>query len=109
MERAWSAGRVLRRKPFAHWPGELTIRALANRLVEGDQTMHIKQKTSQHRRDFTAIYQCEHCDHEATGSGYDDLNFHQNAIPAMPCQKCGKTADELTPKTVPDVPEGVTI
>lgn len=71
--------------------------------------MHIKRKTRQHRRDFTAVYQCEYCDHEVTGSGYDDLDFHQNVIPAMSCQNCGKTADELTPRSAPDVPEGTTI
>lgn len=69
--------------------------------------MHIKKKVSQSRRDFTAIYQCEHCDHEVTGTGYDDMNFHQRVIPAMPCRACGKTADEFTPKTVPDVAEDV--
>jgi len=71
--------------------------------------MHIKRKTSQYRRDLTAVYQCEYCDHEVTCPGYDDLNFHQNVIPDMHCQECGKTADELTPRTVPDVPEGITI
>ncbi|HLQ80188.1 MAG TPA: hypothetical protein VK122_03765 [Brachybacterium sp.] len=69
--------------------------------------MHIKRKASQYRRDFTAIYQCEHCDHEVTGTGYDDMNFHQRVIPAMACRACGKTADEFTPKTVPDVAEDV--
>lgn len=55
--------------------------------------MKIKKITSQHRRDFRAIYECEHCGHEEDGSGYDDANFHQNVIPARVCSKCGKTAD----------------
>ena len=71
--------------------------------------MHIKKKVSQSRRDFTAIYQCEHCDHERQSSGYDDAHFHQNVIPAMKCPECGKSADELTPKTAPDVPAHVVI
>lgn len=60
--------------------------------------MHIKQIKSQYRRDFQAIYACEHCAHEEHGSGYDDDNFHRNVIPAMKCQSCGKTAgDEYRP------------
>lgn len=31
--------------------------------------MKIKKITSQHRRDFQAIYVCEHCGDEHTGSG----------------------------------------
>jgi len=56
--------------------------------------MKIKQITSQNRRDFRAIYVCEHCEHEEEGYGYDDANFHQNVIPTMACAKCGKTAGE---------------
>ncbi len=54
--------------------------------------MKIKKKLSQHRRDFRAIYECEHCGHEEEGYGYDDRNFHENVIPDMECTKCGKTA-----------------
>jgi hypothetical protein len=54
--------------------------------------MHIKSITFQHRRDFTAVYECEHCGSHSHGSGYDDLNFHNNVIPNMPCNACGKTA-----------------
>lgn len=54
--------------------------------------MRIKQIISQHRRDFQAIYECEHCGHTERSYGYDDGNFHRNVIPAMPCAKCGKTA-----------------
>jgi len=56
--------------------------------------MKIKKITHQHRRDFTAIYECEHCDHEEKGSGYDDANFHNNIIPAMECNSCGKVASD---------------
>ena len=56
--------------------------------------MRIKKVTSQHRRDFTAIYECEHCGHEHQGSGYDDDNFHRNVIPKRPCDACGKTSGD---------------
>lgn len=55
--------------------------------------MKIKNIISQHRRDFKAIYKCEHCGHEREGVGYDDSNFHKNVIPDMACKKCGKKAD----------------
>lgn len=54
--------------------------------------MKIKKILSQHRRDFHAVYDCEHCGHEKTGSGYDDANFHQNVIPGMKCPACDKAA-----------------
>lgn len=60
--------------------------------------MHIKEIQSQHRRDFTAVYECEHCGHTKTGSGYDDDNFHRNVVPRMECPGCGKTAgDDFRP------------
>ena len=62
--------------------------------------MKIKEIKSQHRRDFTAIYVCEHCGHEEEGYGYDDTNFHQNVIPNTKCGKCGKKApDNYRPLT----------
>jgi predicted RNA-binding Zn-ribbon protein involved in translation (DUF1610 family) len=54
----------------------------------------IKTILSQHRRDFNAIYECEHCGAEENGKGYDDDHFHQNVIPAKPCKSCGKSAPE---------------
>jgi ribosomal protein L37AE/L43A len=64
--------------------------------------MHIKKIISQHRRDFTAIYKCEHCNEERKGTGYDDTFFHENVVPNMGCNVCDKTASEaykpLTPK-----------
>ena len=57
--------------------------------------MKIKKITEQMRRDFWAIYECEHCGHESKESrGYDDRNFHDNVIPKMKCPKCGKAAPE---------------
>lgn len=58
--------------------------------------MHIKQIKSQRRRDFTAVYQCEHCLHEFEGSGYDDQHFHEHVVPDMECPKCHLMADPVT-------------
>lgn len=64
--------------------------------------MRIKEILSQNRRDFQAIYECEHCSHKRNGYGYDDSHFHNNVIPDMECEKCGKKASEnyraLAPK-----------
>ena len=71
--------------------------------------MHIKKILWQHRRDFTAIYACEHCGHEYEGSGYDDSNFHQNVIPDRECPECKKKADKnYTPKET-KYPDGMTV
>lgn len=56
--------------------------------------MRIKEIVSQYRRDFTALYECEHCGHEFKSSGYDDANFHQNVVPNFQCEKRGKSAGE---------------
>jgi predicted RNA-binding Zn-ribbon protein involved in translation (DUF1610 family) len=56
--------------------------------------MKIKEILSQHRRDFTAIYECENCKHEIKSSGYDDANYHQNVIPSFTCPECGKNAPD---------------
>lgn len=55
--------------------------------------MKIKKIVERIRRDFTAIYECEHCGFEYEGDGYDDSNFHQSVIPKMKCPECGKMAD----------------
>ncbi len=52
--------------------------------------MKIQKIKSRSRRDFTAIYECDHCGHTEEGDGYDDTNFHKNVIPRMKCSKCGK-------------------
>jgi len=56
--------------------------------------MQIKTILSQSRRDFTALYECEHCAATHTSRGYDDANFHSNVIPRMTCESCGKQAGE---------------
>lgn len=56
--------------------------------------MKIQKIESQSRRDFYAIYECEHCGHTKQGCGYDDDNFHRNVIPEMKCPKCGKVSSE---------------
>ena len=71
--------------------------------------MEIKKILSQHRRDFRAIFKCEHCGYEVERGGYDDNNYHQNVIPAMKCPKCGKTAsDDYNPRTT-KYPDGAVI
>lgn len=54
--------------------------------------MYIKTILSQHRRDFTAIYECEHCGFTRESDGYDDKNFHENVMPLMECSECNKTS-----------------
>lgn len=64
--------------------------------------MHIKEIVNQHRRDFTAVYKCEHCGNETKGSGYDDDYFHNVVVPSKKCEKCGEKAKDnsmaMTPK-----------
>jgi len=70
--------------------------------------MVLVRKISQHRRDFTGTYACEHCGYTIViPGGYDDAYFHQNVIPAMRCRKCDKTGTNQT--SWPDVPAGVNI
>lgn len=71
--------------------------------------MRIKTIISQHRRDFTADYECEHCNHVERMSGYDDYNFHCNVIPKMVCKKCGETADKNYRPLATKYPEGYQI
>jgi transcription elongation factor Elf1 len=71
--------------------------------------MKIKSIISQDRRDFTAIYECEHCGETKKGYGYDDANFHSNVIPEMKCEKCGKkAASDYRPLTT-KYPEGMQV
>ena len=71
--------------------------------------MKIKKIVSQHRRDFTAIYECEHCGHESESSGYDDTFFHGSVIPSMKCETCKKTADGEYRPLMPKYAEGVQV
>ena len=68
--------------------------------------MKIKKIIFQHRRDFKAVYECEHCGNHWHGSGYDDANFHQNVIPYIQCLRCGKKADENYRPLETKYPEG---
>ena len=71
--------------------------------------MRIKEIISQHRRDFKAIFECEHCGHTEIKSGYDDANYHQNVIPTMKCPKCGKVAGENYRPLTTKYPEGMQV
>ena len=67
--------------------------------------MKIKQITSQLRRDFHAVYECEGCGGQKQSHGYDDANFHQNVIPNMKCAACGKSAKDLGVDVLPLAPK----
>ena len=71
--------------------------------------MKIKRITSQHRRDFQAVYECEHCGHECKQYGYDDRNFHENVVPAMKCGNCGKTSGDDYRPLATKYPDWVTV
>jgi transcription elongation factor Elf1 len=71
--------------------------------------MRIKTITRQHRRDFWADYECEHCGFIENKSGYDDANFHKTVIPTMTCKKCGKKSDESYRPLTTKYPEGYQI
>jgi hypothetical protein len=72
--------------------------------------MRIQKITSQYRRDFTAVMECEHCNYvESNVSGYDDAYFHKNVIPTMKCKKCSKTSDENYRPLTTKYPEGFQI
>jgi hypothetical protein len=54
--------------------------------------MKLLEITSQSRRDFWGIYECEFCDHiEKNVSGYDDAYFHTSVTPKMKCKSCGES------------------
>ena len=75
--------------------------------------MKIRQITHQHRRDFSAIMECESCGNtEELKTGYDDRNYHDNVIPNFHCKKCGKSRIELGIQgeyTETKYPEGVQV
>ena len=49
------------------------------------------------RRDFYADFECEFCGNVHTKvKCYDDSYFHQQVIPKMECNKCGKASGEVT-------------
>jgi len=71
--------------------------------------MKIKEIRSQHRRDFRAIYICEHCNHEEEATGYDNRYFHNVVIPDMVCKNCGQKAPETYRPLQPKYSEGFQI
>lgn len=71
--------------------------------------MKIKEIIYQHRRDFRAIYECEHCKHEVEKTGYDDSYFHQEVIPNMECNMCGKKSPDNYRALSPKYAEGTKI
>jgi len=71
--------------------------------------MKIQKIISQHRRDFMAIYECEHCGHTYEGGGYDDGYFHGKVVPSMRCPECNKTAaDDYVPRDT-KYPDGMVV
>ena len=59
--------------------------------------MKVQRIISRNRRDFRAIYECEHCGDSYEGSGYDDDYFHCTVIPNRECSQCGKKAKDHRP------------
>ncbi len=53
--------------------------------------MKLIKITSQSRRDFLGIYECEFCKNTENKSGYDDNYFHTNVTPKMICKNCGES------------------
>lgn len=63
--------------------------------------MKIQKINWQHRRDFEAVYECEHCGSTHVSDGYDDHYFHNTVIPNMECRKCGeKSSKDYKPREI---------
>jgi rubrerythrin len=78
--------------------------------LERKAYMKIKRIISQHRRDFRADYECEHCGFIGKNQpGYDDANFHRKVIPDMKCPECHKTAGDDYRPLPTKYPEGMTV
>jgi hypothetical protein len=71
--------------------------------------MKIRQIISQHRRDFQAEYECEHCGHTEKDYGYDDEHFHRNVVPQMACRACSRIAPEDHRPLAPKYPAHVVV
>jgi predicted RNA-binding Zn-ribbon protein involved in translation (DUF1610 family) len=71
--------------------------------------MKIKKIVNQCRRDFRAIYECEHCGHVQEGSGYDDSYFHNQVVPKMKCPECGKVASDDFVARIPKYESGMVV
>lgn len=75
-------------------------------VPKSNQGMKIKEIKTQSRRDFTAVYECEHCGYTHTDRGYDDAYFHDTVIPNMECHECGKTSPDTYRALTTKYPEG---
>lgn len=72
--------------------------------------MKIKRIISQHRRDFRADYECEHCGFvDENQSGYDDAYFHRQIIPNIKCRVCNKKAGDNYRPLATKYPEGLQV
>ncbi len=71
--------------------------------------MKIQKILSQSRRDFKAIYECEHCGYTNESGGYDDEFYHKKVIPSLICPRCDKKADENYRPLTTKYPEGFQI
>ena len=71
--------------------------------------MRIKRILSQYRRDFRAVFECEHCGHQLKRSGYDDAFFHNKVVPNLKCPSCGKKATEDYRPLTTKYPDGYQI
>lgn len=65
--------------------------------MRGLGVVKINKITSQHRNDFWATVECEHCSVIVEKwSGYDDHHYHTHVMPKSHCKGCGKNrAGEL--------------
>lgn len=68
--------------------------------------MKIKEIIYQNRRDFKAIFECEHCGATQEKWGYDDANYHKNVIPTMLCEACHKKAPDNYRALATKYPDG---
>lgn len=60
--------------------------------------MHILKILSEHRSDFTAMLECEHCNNtQQLMSGYHDEFYHTQVVPAITCESCGKDRTGIIP------------
>jgi ribosomal protein L37AE/L43A len=71
--------------------------------------MKIKKIISQHRRDFVALYECEHCGDIMQSTGYDDAYFHNEVIPKKVCKECERSSGEDYRPLTTKYPEGFII
>lgn len=65
--------------------------------------MKIKEITSEHGNDFSAIMVCEHCSYEHKIT-YHDNYYHTKVVPGMFCPKCKLNREGVTmpPTPAPD-------